>query len=378
MLDIVYAGSVRRFVERIDGIAQRLEFADELGGDQWPMAGDIVSLRRLLCDLRAAAVYRGRTGASDYGLAAQVVEQLTAVVEAHDANDLAPWRSCRGSVLASVATLRQLCQPEHDDLVVRSAVPAAPAPRPSPAKTIIQERDRGEKVGTGEKGPAGPRGRPPKEPGATREAEAAWWRDRAHEFTEDGGDDEPAITDQSEEDTLEQLYGRMTEWEVEFRLRQLGAEEPPEWWPKGPDGRRVDVVRFRERWEGIRPKTWAKYVQRFDNESLRGRGITPRHHQGNVEPANQDETKKPIKITDAGFAIRVFEKAAGIASSLVGASSKVRGKLFDDLRRCLARVGITGPDADEILEREPAEMVEEFESRRRNVEKSQAGTKTRR
>ena len=153
MRDSVYAGTLRRFVNGTEGIAQRLEFADELGGDRWPMSGDIVSLRRLLDDLRAAAVYRGRTGASDYRLAAQVVEQLVAVVEAHDAGDLAPWRSCRGSVLESVASLRQLCQPEHDELVVRSAVPAAPAPRQAMPAPIILEQEQGGNWHKGEKGP---------------------------------------------------------------------------------------------------------------------------------------------------------------------------------------------------------------------------------
>ena len=151
MRDSVYAGTLRRFVNGTEGIAQRLEFADELGGDRWPMSGDIVSLRRLLDDLRAAAVYRGRTGASDYRLAAQVVEQLVAVVEAHDAGDLAPWRSCRGSVLESVASLRQHCQPEHDELVVRSAVPAAPAPRQAMPAPISQEQEQGENSHKGEK-----------------------------------------------------------------------------------------------------------------------------------------------------------------------------------------------------------------------------------
>jgi hypothetical protein len=153
MRDSVYAGSLRRFVKGTEGVAQRLEFADEFGGDRWPMSGDIVSLRRLLDDLRAVAVYRGRTGASDYGLAAQVVEQLTAVAEAHDAGDLAPWRSCRGSVLESVASLRQLCQPEHDELVVRSAVPAAPALWQAMPEEIDQEQYRGDKGHKGEKGP---------------------------------------------------------------------------------------------------------------------------------------------------------------------------------------------------------------------------------
>jgi len=362
------AGSIlRSAIGSIDSIVRCLEFAGRVDGDHWPLAGRLHGLDCLRLDLKAAAAGDGITGADVYQLVAQAHDQLLPIVEAHDQGDLAPWRSGREAVEETLRALRQLFGPELDgELVVRSAAVAV-APTPTPAATIDEPGRKGEKA---DKGPSCPRGRPPKATGASRKAEAAWWRDRAHL--------EPAIADQSEDVTLDQLFKRMMEREFEIQLHHLGAEDLPAWWPDGSDGRPVRVVRFRERWKTTSSMTWGKYVQRSDNDASRTRMVAPRHNQGNVEPQATKETKKPARITTAEAAIRAFEDAAEIASGLVLSAGEERDKLRDDIRRTLARTGIVGDDADEILDQEPVDMVAELNRRRQAVERSQAGTKTRR
>jgi hypothetical protein len=278
MRDSVYAGSLRRFVKGTEGVAQRLEFADEFGGDRWPMSGDIVSLRRLLDDLRSAAVYRGRTGASDYRLAAQVVEQLTAVVEAHDAGDLARWRSCRGSVLASVATLRQLCQPEHDELVVRSAAPAAPAPRQAMPEAIVQEQHRGDEGHEGEKPAPDRKGRgrnkTPVEEGAP--FRAAFWM---HEATDLIPDDDSKLQSAFE------LLGTDPKPKKVFELlRRHGLtimlssvrNRVPLCWPKTSDGQHAPSWEFADYAAGLTADSFDRTLRRHKKE-IRGTPDLDRH-----------------------------------------------------------------------------------------------------
>ena len=229
--------------------------------------------------------------------------------------------------------------------------------------------DPGRKGEKADRPPTGPRGRPPKVADATRAAEAACWRDQAHL--------EPEIADRCEDDRLDQLFNRMMDHGFEIRLRELGAEDLPKWWPDGPNGRPVQAVRFQDRWGNISASTWAKYVQRFDNAAPRP--IAPRHHQDNVEPQTLSErVAKPVRKTTAEVAAHTFEDAVEIAAGLFAAGSRERGNLMHDLRRKLSRVGIVDQDADDLLDLDPAEMVAEFEKRRRLVEESQDGTKTRR
>ena len=85
-----------------------------------------------------------------------------------------------------------------------------------------------------------------------------------------------------------------------------------------------------------------------------------------------------MRKTTAEVAAHTFEDAVEIAAGLFAAGSRERGNLMHDLRRKLSRVGIVDQDADDLLDLDPAEMVAEFEKRRRLVEESQDGTKTRR
>ena len=263
------------------------------------------------------------------------------------------------AVEASVAVL--------DLLVDRLEAAASPTPPMTTPVAVVEHRvEPGRKGEKPRKPQLGPPGRPPKPAGALKKAEAAWWRDHVHL--------EPDISDRWNSDRLAQLFDLMMDEGFEITLRQLGAEELPEWWPFH-DGRRKAAVQFREQWKTTTRKTWVKYVQRFDNDAARGRQIITRHHQGNVEPPTKPEPAKKISTIQA--AVRAFEDAADIATDLLHASGTQRGKLLNSLRQTLARTGLTGADADAILDLEPAVMVEEFNRRRRLVEQSRAGTKAR-
>jgi len=360
-----------RFVQSAETIVRQLDSAAAISSHRWPLVPELRVLELQRLDVRAIAAGYGEDGVRVDELTAGTLEHLEPAVRAHDAGDLDPWRRSREEVRGIVAGLRDLLvEPQLDGGVETRAAPAGPpttTPTPAPVQANV---DGGRKGKKGDSDPPGPRGRPRKAAGATKKAEAAWWRDRAHL--------EPAIGDQAEDVTLDQLFKRMMEHEFEIHLHQLGAEDLPAWWPAGSDRRPVRVVRFREQWKTTKSTTWAKYVQRVDNDAARASRVAPRHHQGNVEPQTAKETEKRMRLTTADAAIRALEDAAEIASNLVMTNGSGRGKILDDLRRRLARLGIIGPDADELLDREPAEMAAELEKRRRLVEKAQDGTKTRR
>ena len=362
-----------RFVQSADHLVRQLDSAAAISSHRWPLVPElrVLALQRL--DVQAIAAGYGEDGVRVDELTAGTLEHLEPAVRAHDAGDLDAWRTSRAEARGILAQLRELlAEPALGaELVVRTAPPAAPALPQAPAGTMpaVQvDVDPGRKGEKAEKGPAGPRGRPPKAADATRAAEAAWWRDRAHL--------QPAIADQCEDDRLDQLFGRMVDHEFEIHLRELGAEDLPAWWPRR-DGRPVQVVRFREQWK-TRASTWAKYVQRFDNDANRGRAVVPRHHQGDVGPQSSKTTPNRARTTTAQAAARAFEDAAEIAADLLVARGSGRGKLLDDLRGKLSRIGIVGRDADDLLDLDPAAMAAEFEKRRLAVEELQAGTKTRR
>jgi hypothetical protein len=371
-----WLATAQRFVTLATEVANSLDFATVVREPRHPLAWRAETLRWLWWDLYAEGRKAGPSAIAMIEAGASIRDELAIAANSHDDGDLDPWLDRRDRVLELLGDLHaagpqdEPADGDHD-IVVRSAVVPATPSRPTQGRPpAIGSGTQAPTGGKGDKAEKDPRGRPRKAADATREAQAAWWRDHAHL--------EPEIADQPEDDTLDQLFDRLRNHEFEIRLRQLGAEDLPTWWPRGSDRRPVEAVRFREQWKTTSSTTWAKYVQRFDNDTLRGREDAPRHHQGNVEPKSPPETERRRRMTTAEAAIRAFDDAAEIAADLVVASGKDRGKLCDDIRRALSMTGINGIAADELLDREPADMVAEFQKRRRRVEESQAGTKKRR
>lgn len=149
-----------RFLQSAEGLARRLDRAHGATYFRWPLVADVRLLEHLSNLLRTAAV--GRDGVEVCKQAAQAVEQLAAAVKAHDAGDLAPWRSSRDTVRGILAGLRELLiEPEADADVAGGpeAVTATP-PGPTPAVADVEPERKGQE---GEKVSSGrPQGRPPK------------------------------------------------------------------------------------------------------------------------------------------------------------------------------------------------------------------------
>lgn len=145
-------------VRSVEELCNQLEFAVELGENQWPLRGRLHGLDCLCLDLKAAAGRDGANVARVYLVAAQARDRIAAVVEAHDAGDVDPWRTCRHDVQETLVTLsRFLDPPVAGELVVRSAVASAPSPGRGPAGATLPVQANVDPRGKSEKAEKVPR-----------------------------------------------------------------------------------------------------------------------------------------------------------------------------------------------------------------------------
>ncbi len=368
------------FLHRLHEIVERLEFADELHGrhpntpgrqvpeppidpdhlvpDSAPFRGDgFVAVDRLLCDVMAECRKTGRAGAMIVRQAEGIWGRLKACGKAHNEGDLEPWRSARADVAEALKAFEQRVER-------RPAPQAAPPIVPPGTAKMAAVRLHGDeliapaggKVERVEKVPnAG--GRKAKKPGERRQDEAAWWRDRADAI--------PGIGDVEVDDHL-RLYDLLTEY-GEVTLRELGQEPVPAWWPRDPHGQHKSGVRFVERFHGVAPKNFKKYLQRYDNEQARP--IDHRHRRENVEPASKPTTRVRRR-DDGSAAIEAIELAMEQVAEL-SIDPRRHGQIIALIRTALSAGGNwTERDVDHLCGLSPEEMIGTLQLRKRRIEKA--------
>ncbi len=356
------SAAVGFFVRAVDEISSRLDFASAAPGPHWNLGGRLHGLECLSADLKSVAAGCGLDGAELYRHAHQLKEDLATAVHAHDDGKLDPWRSSRDRVREHLGILRASFETAPLVDPVKVDQPA----RPEPSRNLKQAQ--GKKGEEGEKSrPTG--GRPRNGEGEGRMDQAAWWRDHADVFEEirnvDIGDD-PA-----------RLFELLTEYGI-VSLRDLGREPVPSWWPEGPDGRPVSVVRFRDEWK-VKPDTFKKNLQRHDN--ARARPVAHRHHQDNVQPA-PEPLVRVRRVDAASAATREIEDAMELVAELVVEPHR-RDEIIAEIRKELsARGHWADADVDHLCELVPEEITRTLQRRLDRIEKAMqdvvGGTKSRR
>jgi hypothetical protein len=226
------------------------------------------------------------------------------------------------------------------DLIVDSS-PARPPREPA-------VRKKGDKVQK-------PSGRPSTPAGATRGAEAAWWRDNAGEVEE--------IGDRAADVSLEKLYDLLIETRAAFTLRDLGQEPIPSWWPTGRDGDHHREIQFKDRFGKVKRDTFAKYISRHDNAELR-----PASAPALVSQVDRTtESKKSRAFGQAETVLRAIDKANELANQLFCEPEK-QDSIRAAIREILARCQWDNDRIDGIVEQDAAGIVAILHRRRDQIE----------
>jgi hypothetical protein len=371
-MDRWLADSANHFVRRIDELAGYLDAAIRrqdagVAPAHWPSLTGEFWLRRLVDDLKAACDRTGEAADPIFMATLSIVADAEVAIDAYrQRKDLAPWRSCRDRVCEHLGVLRASGEMARDVDPVAVNQTARP---PAQARGLNLTQTKGEKGEEGEK-PLDVGGRPRKGRGASRQFEAAWWRDRA--------DFIPEIRDAAIGDAPEQLFELLNE-HGDATLRGMGREPVPAWWPKGPDQRLISTIRFRERFAGVSADTFKKYLQRHDN--AQARPVAHRHNQDNVQPPPEPLVR--VRREDAASAAtREIEDAMELVAELVIEPHR-RDEIIAEIRKELsARGHWADADVDHLCELTPEDMTRTLQRRLDRIEEAMrdvaGGTKSRR
>jgi aryl carrier-like protein len=342
----------RLFVRTVEELILRLNF--DSGVEPARLSPALVSVRSIVADVWAYAHRAGEDGVRFCELAGRLVDDLELVVRDQDAGDRSAWTARRGEILDVWSELEQLVDQAAPASAPAGDRPVATVPAPAAAVSGGEKAKRAkERSGRG-------RGRRAKPAGASRQDEAAWWRDQAHLL--------PAIGERGDDVKLMQMVQLFREHGFEVSLRELGALDVPAWWPVGPDGRPVTVCRFRDRWRNVSPDSWAKYVQRADNRLLRP--IGPRHNSHNIDVPKPTGGVGRRACTSAEQVSRAFADAIDLASGLMQCDGEKRRQTVAKIGRILeTKLGMDAAQIDGLMAMGDAGLVEELTDRQREVER---------